>query len=251
MGLEQNNEQHYREVVDKYINPVASVQMTTRDYVVRASADAESAAFTITLPPVAEAIGRFYTIIARTADATNTITIADKDDSELWGGDYILVANGNSVMFYSDGLRWWALFPGFGVLSVKTVLTSAQVKALAATPQVLVPALGATKLIEFLSATLFLDYGTNAFTEAADNFVIKYTDDSGVAVSDIIESTGFIDQTADMFTRGVPINDAIVVGTGCIGQQLVLDNNNAEIAGNAANDSTLTIWTLFRMIETG
>ena len=39
MGLEQNNEQHYREVVDKYVNPNANYQMTTRDYVGRPSAD--------------------------------------------------------------------------------------------------------------------------------------------------------------------------------------------------------------------
>ena len=35
MGLEQNNEQHYREVVDKFANPFVDYQMTTRDYVLR------------------------------------------------------------------------------------------------------------------------------------------------------------------------------------------------------------------------
>lgn len=250
--LEDRGAQHDKIVVDKYHNPIASYEMNTRDYVLRPSADGDSGAIIITLPPVAEAKGRMYSITIRSADATNTVTIEDNnDDSESWCGDVICVTTGG-VIFYSDGLRWYAIYPGLGVLSTKVTLTSAQVKALAATPQVLVPVLGATKLIEFLSATLFLDYGgTNVFTEAADNLVVKYTDDSGVAVSDIIETTGFIDQSADTFTRGVPIKDAIVAGTGAIGQQLVLDNNNAEIAGNAGNDNTLTIWTLFRIIETG
>ena len=106
MGLEQNNEQHYREVVDKYVNPNANYQMTTRDYVVRPSADGDSGSITILLPPVAEAVGRFYSIIAREASLTNTITIADKDDSECWEADIVFNGKCDGELFYSDGLTW-------------------------------------------------------------------------------------------------------------------------------------------------
>ena len=106
MGLEQNNEQQYREVVDKYVNPVVSYQMTTRDYVVRPSANEASGAITITLPPVAEAKGRFYSILARLADMTNTITITSKGDDEEWEGDAVLYAKGQGQLFYSDGITW-------------------------------------------------------------------------------------------------------------------------------------------------
>jgi hypothetical protein len=109
MGLEQNNEQQYREVVDKYINPVVDTQMTTRDYVVRPAADGDSGPITITLPPVAEAKGRLYSIIARNADAVNTITIADRDDSECWGGDIVMDGKCDRALMYSDGLAWLAL----------------------------------------------------------------------------------------------------------------------------------------------
>jgi hypothetical protein len=109
MGLEQNNEQHYREVVDKYINPNADVQMTTRDYVVRPSADEVSGAITITLPPVAEAKGRFYSILCRNADAVNTITITDNNDSECWPNDIVMNGKCDRLFLYSDGLAW---FPG-------------------------------------------------------------------------------------------------------------------------------------------
>lgn len=106
MGLEQNNEQQYREVVDKYVNPIIDYQMTTRDYVVRPSAVQGGGAITLTLPPVAEAKGRFYSIIARDADGTNTITIADKDDSECWEADIVLNGKCDSELLYSDGLAW-------------------------------------------------------------------------------------------------------------------------------------------------
>lgn len=109
MGLEQNNEQHYREVVDKYIDPAVDTQMTTYDYVVRPSADGDSGPITLTLPPVADAKGRFYSIIARNADAVNTITIQDKDDSECWVGDIVLNGKCDRCLLYSDGLAWHAL----------------------------------------------------------------------------------------------------------------------------------------------
>ena len=109
MGLEQNNEQHYREVVDKFIDPNANVQMTTRDYVVRPSADGVSGAIIVTLPPVADAVGRFYSIIVRNADAVNTVTVADMDDSECWPGDIVLNGKCDRLLMYSDGLAWLAL----------------------------------------------------------------------------------------------------------------------------------------------
>ena len=105
MGLEQTNEQHYREVVDKYHDPLVDYQMTTRDYVVRPTVVA--AAIVITLPPVAEAKGRFYTIKPRgNIDITWTVTIQDRDDSEGPGADIVLSSIGQSVVLYSDGLTW-------------------------------------------------------------------------------------------------------------------------------------------------
>ena len=106
MGLEQNNEQHYRQVVDKYIDPVAAYEMSTRDYVVRPFANRGTGPFVITLPPVAGARGRFYTFIARAADTTNFVTIQDQDDSECWAGDVTLNGACDKLMLYSDGLAW-------------------------------------------------------------------------------------------------------------------------------------------------
>ena len=106
MGLEKNNEQHYREVVDKYVNPNADYEMATYDYVVRPSADGASGAITITLPRVAEAKGRWYSIVCRNADAVNTITIQDRDDSECWNNDIVFNGKCDRCLFYSDGIMW-------------------------------------------------------------------------------------------------------------------------------------------------
>ena len=109
MALEDRGAQHDKEVVDKFIDPAASVEMTTRDYVVRPSAT--TAPMVIVLPAVAEAKGRFYSIVVRAADAINTITISDRDDSECWA-DIILTTACDHILFYSDGLYWHALGAG-------------------------------------------------------------------------------------------------------------------------------------------
>ena len=106
MALEDRGAQHDKVVVDKFINPIADVQMNTWDYVVRPSADAASGAWTLTLPPVAEAKGRMYSIICRNADAANTITITDDDDSECWSGDIVMNGKCDRALMYSDGLAW-------------------------------------------------------------------------------------------------------------------------------------------------
>ena len=110
MSLEDRGAQHDKVVVDKYHNPNANYTMNTRDYVLRPSADEDSGAITVTLPPVAEAKGRFYSIIVRDADGTNTVTIADNnDDSECWVGDIVFNGPCDRVLLYSDGLAWHAL----------------------------------------------------------------------------------------------------------------------------------------------
>ena len=106
--LEDRFAQHDKVVVDKFIDPNATVFMTTRDYVVRPSADGDSGPIILALPPVAEAKGRFYSILVRNADAVNTITVVDLDDSECWT-DIVLDGKCDRLLLYSDGLAWFPL----------------------------------------------------------------------------------------------------------------------------------------------
>lgn len=148
----------------------------------------------------------------------------------------------------TDGVRRAAADPALMAQAVVTV-TNAQIKAARATPVTLVPAPGSGKMLQFVSAVLRLNAGTNVLTESTANLAVKYTDGSGVAVSDTIETTNFIDQAAATYTSAVPVKDAIVAATGCVNKALVLHNVGAgEIAGNAAGDATLTVWINYRVI---
>lgn len=112
MSLEDRGAQHDKVVVDKYHDPIANYFMRTTDYVLRPTATPGTGPINIMLPPVAEAKGRFYSIIARQADNVNHIHITDLDDSECWAADVVLNAKCDSMLFYSDGLAWIPL--GYG-----------------------------------------------------------------------------------------------------------------------------------------
>ena len=149
MGLEQNNEQHYREVVDKYIDPNAAVQMSTRDYVVRPSADAISGAIILILPPVAEAKGRFYSILCRNADPANTVTITHFNDSECWANDIVMNSKCDRLLCYSDGLAWFPAFSG-GFPQAGTTYPPGTTQA----PTSLAPTTAASQTTEAVSTTV-------------------------------------------------------------------------------------------------
>lgn len=103
--LEDRFAQHDKIVVDKYVDLIANYQMTTYDYVVRASVNSTTNSITITLPSVAEAKGRFYSILARSVADSKTITIAHKGDSEGWT-NIVLSVTGDHCFLYSDGSFW-------------------------------------------------------------------------------------------------------------------------------------------------
>ena len=118
MALERFGAQHQSAVVDKFHDPLATYVMTVRDYVLRPTVVA--AAITITLPPIADAIGRFYSIMSRgNASVALPITIQDNDDSEDWLGDIVLNAAGQGCLLYSDGVSW--MLREFPVISARGI----------------------------------------------------------------------------------------------------------------------------------
>ncbi len=133
------------------------------------------------------------------------------------------------------------------IRSIETVLTSAQVKALRATPIAVVPAPGAGKSLEFVSAILQVNYGTNVFT-GPQNLQVKYKDGASAAVSQAVTGAGFLDQAGDMVTSALAKIDAIATRAIAENQPLVLHNTGAaEITGNAAGDNLLHVKVLYRV----
>ena len=112
MALEERGAQQDKIPGDKFVNPNAAYAMTTYDYIVRPSADGASGAIIITLPRVAEARGRFYSIVCRDADGVNTVTITHDNDSECWLGDIVFDGKCDKVLLYSDGMCWHPLGAG-------------------------------------------------------------------------------------------------------------------------------------------
>lgn len=105
MTLERTGAQHQMAVVDKFNNPAADYQMTTRDYTLRPSVHEDP--ITITLPAISDAIGRMYSIKASGNVAYDAaVTIEDQGDSQDWNGNIVLTIPGEKVVLYSDGLKW-------------------------------------------------------------------------------------------------------------------------------------------------
>lgn len=128
----------------------------------------------------------------------------------------------------------------------EVTIPAASVLTLRATPYTLVAAPGAGKVIQYLGATLILDYNSVAYTETADNLAIKYTNGSGVAVSDTIEMTGFIDATADKMIQSVPVKDALMTANAA----LVLHNTGDGEFANSGN-SPLRVKVMYVTHDTG
>ena len=92
-------------VVDNYSIKTAAATLNIREQ--RVDCDSTLGAFTVTLPPVGLAEGKFFGIYL-TVDGGD-ITIQDQDDSIGWDGDYTLDDVGDGYLFYSDGKSWWPI----------------------------------------------------------------------------------------------------------------------------------------------
>ena len=137
------------------------------------------------------------------------------------------------------------------VIQTKVVsLTNSEIKNLRATPKELVAAPGAGYMVQFLDASLFMDYGTNGLTETADNLEIRWGAAGTAAAT--IECTGFIDQTADTMIHAYPAAAAALAKTVTDNKALVLQNNgDGEFGGNAANDTVMDVVVAYRIVPTG
>jgi hypothetical protein len=138
--------------------------------------------------------------------------------------------------FHPDGAS--AINIAEGTISVAEML------ALRATPKELVPAPGAGKVIELLGGILIYDFAA-AFTESTDNLAVKVENGSGAAVSETIETTGFLDATADKMIKVEAIKDALLTAD----KALVLHNTgDGEFGGTG---SPLRFKIRYAIHETG
>lgn len=91
-------------VKDKHRTLTADVSINVWDQA--CIIDSTDGAFTVTLPPVAEAKGKIYTFYM-TVDGGD-VTIQNRDDCPDWT-DLSFTAITDKAILYSDGLIWWVL----------------------------------------------------------------------------------------------------------------------------------------------
>lgn len=131
----------------------------------------------------------------------------------------------------------------------KVSLTNSAIKAARATAMPIAGAAGSGRTSIFVGMLMRLNFGSNVLTESDDNLQVKYVNGSGDAISGTVEATGFIDAAADSY--------AYVTGSDFSGLTLAESTNVAmvlhntgdgEWAGNASNDTTMTIWVIRRIL---
>jgi hypothetical protein len=136
-----------------------------------------------------------------------------------------------------------------GIYISTVTLTAANVKALRATPQTLVAAVAAS-IIELDSVVLILNYGSEVFTESTDNLVVEY--EGGTDCTAAIETTGFIDQNADQVAIVRAATVPTITAAASVNKSIRLFNTgDGEIAGNASNDSVLTVRVSYKLHASG
>lgn len=132
-----------------------------------------------------------------------------------------------------------------GIVSVDIAITTGQLLALNATPKTLVAAPGAGKIVLVEDAQLFFDYNSIAYNgiAAGEDLEIRYTNGSGQLVA-TIETTGFLDATADAYRHVRPTTTAAI--TPVVNAALIMCIASAEIA---TGNSPLYVRLRYRTVD--
>jgi len=126
-------------------------------------------------------------------------------------------------------------------------IADADIDAIRGTPKQLIAAPGANSYIEVVGCELIFDYGTGtAYTESVDNLIIGY-DNATTQIGATIETTGFIDQTADTAISWVPSATARAT-TLLVNKNVALKNaGDGEYGGGSGNDSAIRAIVTYRV----
>jgi hypothetical protein len=179
------------------------------------------------------------------ADANNTeaqSTLGMLDEDDMASDDAAHPASQQSIKAYIDQ----------SIFSDVIDINAAEIKALSGSPYELVAAQGANTLIEFVSATLIMEYGSEVLAEpsAPDDLAIEYNDGTGTQII-TWDTTGFITNNADTMEI---VNSASVGGGASaipaatnVNKNIALINTGTDYTGNASDDTTLRVYVTYRV----
>lgn len=186
--------------------------------------------------------------------AQGQIFRANASDQPAWStATYPDTAGTSGNVMTSDGTNWVssANTAGAGLLSVSGTLTNTQVKNLRATPVQIVAAPGAGNIIQVVTWSMTMNYGgTNAFTAPSSALVNLFIGASVVAADGLYGTA--LTSTTSRYAQGVAFDLGVLAGfaySSLANAALNIGNNGgAEIAGNAANNNTVSYNVLYRII---
>ena len=91
---------------------VPTYQMRVSDTVMIVTSSASDGIGIVTLPALAEAVGKSYYISAPTAATADDVSVYQKETGEEYPTKGALAANNDHVAFFSDGTYWRVLLDG-------------------------------------------------------------------------------------------------------------------------------------------
>lgn len=107
----------------------ADYSMTLRDRIVHiyASGATSAAAYAITLPNVGEAAGQVFAFTTVEDLSTYNVTLQDQDESMDWVDVLLLGVNSETLLLFSDGLKWHILSENVSSLHALDLIATYQV----------------------------------------------------------------------------------------------------------------------------
>lgn len=174
-----------------------------------------------------------------TSDVAWTLPVADGNANDVL---YTNGAGGLSWMSQANSRTVTGELSWTGQADSRTAridISNAEIKALASRAKELVPAPGANKLLEFVSAVLLLDYSGGALSEpsAPDDLAIEYDNGSGTQIA-TWDSTGFITSRADAMqivnAAGVLGGASAVLTARNVNKNIALVNTGANCRGTGS-----------------
>jgi len=166
----------------------------------------------------------------------NTYTVAPAAAASLIGQIVRWISGTTCVVAFSDSQAVEG-----DVITDTITLTTTEVKALFASPKALVAAPGAGKVVDLISAGLFLDYA--AATYDTQGVLTIQTTTTGTAQSDAVAAAAFLFAAADKYEgvqvlsaeRQLDVNEGLSLSCGT--------------ANPATGDSPITVKVSYRILD--
>jgi hypothetical protein len=186
-----------------------------------------------------------------TATGTGTILIADGTNWVASTATYPTTAGDSGNVLTSNGTNFTSTANPIGTLKVvELVITSAQIKALVATPITLIAAPGSGKTISLVSVTRYYNYGgTNVFVAGAAQAINLSFDNTTTIIAAV--SNALLVGTSDSQIALSPTGVALAASVSqAENKAITISNSTAtEITGNAANDNSIKITALYYVVS--